>query len=125
MALYLMPDDYRKLGLRCGLEIHQRLDTKKLFCDCSSAQTEEPFTDILRKLRPVAGELGDVDPAAMHEFMRGRHFVYKISHNESCLVELDEEPPHPLNEEALIISLEICKSLNCTMPDEIHVMRKT
>ena len=27
--------DYEKLGLKCGLEIHQQLDTEmKLFCRC-------------------------------------------------------------------------------------------
>jgi Glu-tRNA(Gln) amidotransferase subunit E-like FAD-binding protein len=24
--------DYKKVGFMCGLEIHQQLDTKKLFC---------------------------------------------------------------------------------------------
>ena len=28
--------DYKELGLKSGLEIHQQLDTKKLFCDCPS-----------------------------------------------------------------------------------------
>jgi glutamyl-tRNA(Gln) amidotransferase subunit E len=28
--------NYNKLGFRCGLEIHQQLDTHKLFCDCPS-----------------------------------------------------------------------------------------
>jgi glutamyl-tRNA(Gln) amidotransferase subunit E len=116
--------DYSKI-LRCGIEIHQRLDTKKLFCECSSKQEEESVTSIHRKFRPVPGELGDVDPAALFEFLRGKEFVYRVSPSESCLVECDEEPPHPLNEEALRISLQICKLLKCNIPEEIHVMRKT
>ena len=33
-----MPEkqDYYALGLKCGLEIHQQLNTKKLFCECPS-----------------------------------------------------------------------------------------
>lgn len=117
--------DYEKIGLKCGIEIHQRLDTKKLFCACSSAQKEEATSEISRRLRPVAGELGDVDPAAAFEFLRNREFVYKISPGESCLVEMDCEPPHALNRDALDITLQICKLLRCDVAEEIHVMRKT
>jgi len=117
--------DYKKIGLKCGIEIHQRLDTNKLFCDCLSDQKEEPHGEIKRKLRPVVGELGEYDPAAIYEFFRNRTFIYKMYPNESCLVEADEEPPHSLNEEALKIALQICKIFNCYVPDEIHVMRKT
>ena len=116
--------DYTKI-LKCGIEIHQRLDTKKLFCECPSRQEEESIASVNRKLRPVPGELGDVDPAALFEFLRGKEFVYKISQGESCLVECDEEPPHSLNKEALKIALQICKLLKCRIPEEIHVMRKT
>jgi len=117
--------NYNKLGLRVGIEIHQRLNTKKLFCNCSSLQSEESEKEIKRKIRPVAGELGEIDPAALYEFLRNRTFVYRLYQGETCLVELDEEPPHPLNREALKIGLQICMLLNCTIPDEIHVMRKT
>ncbi|MBI5061254.1 MAG: hypothetical protein HZB67_02990 [Candidatus Aenigmarchaeota archaeon] len=116
---------YAKIGLKAGLEIHQRLDTKKLFCSCSAAQKEEATAAMERRLRPVAGELGDVDPAAQFEFLRNRTFVYKISPNESCLVECDEEPPHRLNRDALNITLQICKLLNCRIAEEVHIMRKT
>jgi glutamyl-tRNA(Gln) amidotransferase subunit E len=35
--------DYGKLGLKCGLEIHQQLDTSKLFCNCPSLlRKDEP-----------------------------------------------------------------------------------
>jgi glutamyl-tRNA(Gln) amidotransferase subunit E len=117
--------DYKKVGLKCGIEIHQRLDTKKLFCDCDSSQKEQPILSIRRRLRPVAGELGDIDPAALYEFIRGKNFIYRYYSNESCLVECDEEPPHEINKEALNIGLQICKMLNCNIPEEIHVMRKT
>lgn len=116
---------YEKIGLRCGLEIHQRLDTKKMFCKCDSGQKEEVVGEIKRKLRVVPSELGEFDPAALFEFLRDKTFVYKISPKETCLVETDEEPPHPLNEDALKIALQICLMLKCKIPDEIHIMRKT
>jgi glutamyl-tRNA(Gln) amidotransferase subunit E len=37
---------------------------------------------------------------------------------------LNDEPPHPLNQEALDIALEIALMLNSNPVDEIHVMRK-
>ena len=117
--------DYKKIGFRCGIEIHQRLNTKKLFCNCDSMQRSESTMEIQRKLRPVASELGGIDPAVEFEFLKNKVFVYKHSPHESCLVEIDEEPPHPINQEALDIGMEIAKMFNCEIPDEIHVMRKT
>jgi len=119
--------DWENVGLKCGVEIHQQLLTKeKLFCKCSAAFCEKkPIKTVVRKLRPVAGEFGDIDPAALYEFVKNKTFHYKVYKNESCLVELDEEPPHPINKEALEIALKIALSLNCTIPDEIEVMRKT
>jgi len=123
--MHLSPD-YDKMGLRCGIEIHQRLDTHKLFCGCSSRLEEEtPVLGVVRKLRAVAGELGEVDRAALHEYLRDRRFLYEVFEGETCLVELDEEPPLPLNEEALDIGLEASLLFSATIPDEVHVMRKT
>ncbi len=117
--------DYKKTGLKIGLEIHQRLDTEKLFCSCSSAQRNEPAGSIVRQLRPVMGETGSVDSAASHEFLRSRTFVYRLYPQETCLVEADEEPPHSLNKDALLIALQMAKLLDADVVDEIHVMRKT
>lgn len=116
--------DYKTLGLMCGIEIHQQLDTHKLFCDCDSAMQDKPDSKIVRKLRAVAGELGQVDAAALHEVLRGKEFHYRIYPNESCGVETDSEPPHGINREALDISLMVSVMLNCEVPDEIHFMRK-
>jgi len=117
--------DYSALGLKCGIEIHQRLDTDKLFCSCSCKQANEPTEQVLRRLRAVAGEVGGIDQAALYEYMRAKSFIYKASPGETCLVELDEEPPHALNNEALNIALQLCKLLDCDVPEELHVMRKT
>jgi len=118
--------DYSKLGLRCGIEIHQQLDTHKLFCECESRiRDDEPDGTITRRIKAVAGELGNVDPAALHELLRDREFVYEFYQDTNCLVELDEEPPHPLNKEALSTVLEASLLLNARPVDEIQVMRKT
>jgi len=119
--------DYKKIGLKAGLEIHLQLNTKhKLFCNCSTEMKEkEPIAIIKRRLHPVASELGEIDSAAQFEYLRNRTFYYQVFKNETCLVELDEEPPHPVNQEALKIGLQIALLFNCDIPNEIHVMRKT
>jgi len=118
--------DYTKIGLKAGIEIHQRLDTKhKLFCQCRPRLSpSQPVMGMERRLRVVAGELGQIDAAAMHEFLSGKKFFYRAYPEESCLVEADEEPPHEMNSEALDMALMVSQMLNCMIPDEIHVMRK-
>lgn len=118
--------DYKKLGLKIGLEIHRQLDTYKLFCACPSLLREDKAdVKIKRFLRPVAGELGEVDVAALHETMKKRCNVYEAYSDTTCLVELDEEPPNPINQEALRSSLEIALLLKARVVDEVQVMRKT
>ncbi len=128
--------DYKKLGLRIGLEIHQQLASQhKLFCRCpiqkkttegrQAASSEEFPIENRRRLRAVVGELGEYDPAALYEFLRGRLFNYKSNSESSCLVELDDDPPREINTEALNTVLQICKLIDCEILDEIYVMRKT
>jgi glutamyl-tRNA(Gln) amidotransferase subunit E len=68
--------------------------------------------------------LGTVDPAAAFEFQRGRGYEYHADNYSTCLVELDEEPPHRLNDEAIDIGMTIALMMNAHPVDEIHVMRK-
>lgn len=119
--------DYGKIGLKCGIEIHQQLDTEhKLFCSCQAKLSgSKPDSEIVRKLRAVAGELGEIDVAALTEFLKGREFVYRAYPEETCLVESDEEPPHSLNPESLNVALTAAELLKCEVPEEIHTMRKT
>jgi len=119
-------NSFSDLGLKCGIEIHQQLDTQhKLFCKCKARFSEsKPVKEVVRKLRAVAGETGEIDVAALGEVEKGMEFVYMVYPEESCLVELDEEPPHPINEEALDIALTIANLLECDVPEEIQVMRK-
>jgi len=119
--------DYMQIGLKVGLEIHQQLDTStKLFCHCKPELfKEEPEITFLRRLRPTQSELGQIDPAAYFEFQKGVKILYEANSQTSCLVEMDEEPPHPLNTEAVEIALTVALMMNATPVDEIHVMRKT
>jgi len=121
-----METDYPKLGFKCGLEIHQQLEGKKLFCSCPTVNSDaEPDVKFERRLRAVAGETGEVDAAAKHEMQKGKRFIYEGDSNDTCLVEYDEEPPHELNKEALETALKISLLLNAKIVDEIQIMRKT
>ena len=115
-----------EVGLKVGLEIHCQLDTaNKLFCKCPTRLSDKPPTlTFIRRLRPTQSELGQVDPAAMFEFQKGRAILYETDAETSCLVEMDEEPPHDLNSEAVDVGLAISMMLNSKPVDEIHVMRK-
>lgn len=119
--------DYAKVGLKVGLEIHQQLNAKtKLFCSCPPELfKEEPEITFLRRLRPTQSELGQIDPAAYFEFQKGVKILYEANKTSACLVEMDEEPPHPINLEAVEIVLTVSLMMNTAPVDEVHVMRKT
>ncbi|MDR3205968.1 MAG: Glu-tRNA(Gln) amidotransferase subunit GatE, partial [Candidatus Methanoplasma sp.] len=110
--------------MKCGIEIHQQLETGKLFCSCGSALCETGKGAYFRKLRPTTGETGEIDRAALVQFKRGMGFRYQCCDGVSCLVELDEEPPHPVNESALETALTYACMLNADIIDEIQFMRK-
>ena len=117
--------DYGKIGLTVGLEIHQQLATRhKLFCPCPAELSDEEHDEFERRLRPTRSELGEVDVAALFEWRKGRVYEYEAPVNHSCLVEADEEPPHPINREAVVIAMAIAKALGSWIVDEVHVMRK-
>lgn len=118
--------DYEKLGFKSGLEIHQQLDTGKLFCGCPGVlRKDEPDLIVERKLHAVAGETGEVDIAAKKEAEKEKEFFYECYHENVCLVDLDEEPPHEINEEALRTALQISLLLNAKIIPITQIMRKT
>ncbi|HDR72455.1 MAG TPA: Glu-tRNA(Gln) amidotransferase subunit GatE [Methanoculleus sp.] len=118
--------DFEQLGLKAGIEIHQQLNTKeKLFCRCPTRlrDFEERTGEFFRYLRATESEMGEIDRAAEEEMKVMRRFTY-ATYDTTCLVENDEEPPAPLNAEALSIALTIAKMTGMTPVDQVHVMRK-
>ncbi|MEM3404018.1 MAG: Glu-tRNA(Gln) amidotransferase subunit GatE [Nitrososphaeria archaeon] len=116
---------YDKVELKTGLEIHQQLDVgTKLFCDCPTIETDVAHTKILRRLRPTQSELGQIDPAALYEFKKKKFNVYLYNQTSACLVECDEEPPHPINMNAVKAAITVALALDSKVVRELHVMRK-
>ena len=110
--------------VKVGLEIHQQLDTRKLFCDCPSTLVEDEGATFLRRLRPTQSELGEIDRAALAQAERGLRFRYQSPASASCLVDADEEPPHRANPEAIEVILTVAALLDAKPIDEVHFMRK-
>jgi len=124
---FVVAVDYKSLGLKVGLEIHIQLNTRrKLFCHCPPVlRDDEPHFRLERRLHVSVSELGAVDPAVSWEVRKRRKYVYEGYRDTTCLVELDEEPPHMPDEEALVTAVAVAKMFNAKLFDEIHVMRKT
>ena len=116
-----MSEDYEMM---CGIEIHQQLDTKKLFCSCDSHLCDDGEGAYFRRLRPTTSEMGEVDRAALAQFQRHSGYRYQCCRGTTCLVELDEEPPHDVNPDAMEIALTFSEMLGANIIDEIHFMRK-
>ncbi|MEM4258213.1 MAG: Glu-tRNA(Gln) amidotransferase subunit GatE [Candidatus Thermoplasmatota archaeon] len=125
---YHLDDDayFKHLGLQCGLEIHQQLNTdKKLFCRChATLRRDKPDSLILRHMRPTLSELGEYDGTALMEFKTKKNVIYQLYHDTVCTYEMDDTPPFHLNPHALDIALEIALLLNYSIVDELHISRK-
>ena len=118
--------DYGKVGLKAGIEIHQQLNTPhKLFCNCPTRlrKFDEHDKEFFRYLRATESELGEIDAAAKEEMKHERMFCY-YGYDTTCLVEYDEEPPAPLNPEALELACIIARLFGMTPIEQIHTMRK-
>ena len=118
--------DYKAIGLRSGLEIHQQIDTeKKLFCRCPVLPYSDVYdAQILRHMRPTLSELGEYDGTALMEFKTRKNITYQINSDTICTYEMDDNPPFELNPQALDIALEITMLLNCKLVSEAHILRK-
>ncbi len=118
--------EFEIVEMKSGIEIHQQLNTNKLFCNCPSVlRQDEPNFKVKRKLHLVAGEGGVVDEAAKHEATMNKTFVYEGYKENTCLVELDEEPPHEINKYAVKTGIQMALMLNCEILPLTQIMRKT
>lgn len=123
--------DPESLGFMCGIEVHQQLATGKLHSrqpgelhDITIETLPEDWQRYYRKLRSSSGEGGAVDVAARFEARRNRSFVYCQAPNAG-LIELDEQPPLPHDEDALEISLTVSGMLGAHPVPLLQTMRKT
>lgn len=118
--------DLEQCGLKIGLEIHQQVGKRKLFCGCP-AQIVERAPDLVvgRKLRASAGETGAIDVAAQAEAAKQKLYSYHAYHGATCLVELDEEPPHPADTEVIRTGAMVAKACGSTILPTMQFMRKT
>ena len=123
--------DPEQLGFMCGLEVHQQLATGKLHSresgelyDITIDTLPDDWPTYERRLRASRGEGGVVDVAARFESKRNRSFVYAQSPNAG-LIELDEQPPLALDEDALGITLTVSALLDAKPVSLIQTMRKT
>ena len=118
--------DYQDIKLVAGLEIHQQLNTGKLFskAPCKIVPNEELNKFIIRKLRFSKAEDGSVDKAAMHAFKQQNTYKYLYNDEIATLVDLDEEPPEYPNTQALYTAIQVGQMLNLQFIDTITFMRK-
>jgi len=112
--------------MRCGLELHVQVNSSKLFCrcPCQDDTLDKPDYVIKRKLHAVKGETGKVDIAAKKEGEKNKVIKYNCYYENTCLVDIDEEPPREIDELALKTGLEIAVILNMKPVDELQIMRK-
>ena len=119
-------EDYKTIGFKSGLEIHQQLFTeKKLFCRCPAGKYSKEYdAEILRHMRPTLSEMGVYDGTALMEFKTKKNIIYHIKRETVCTYEMDDTPPFLINEDALDIAIGIGMLYNCNIVDELHIARK-
>ncbi|MBN1540457.1 MAG: Glu-tRNA(Gln) amidotransferase subunit GatE [Candidatus Thermoplasmatota archaeon] len=118
--------DFRALGFKCGLEIHQQLlSDRKLFCRCPPVyRNDPPHYEIVRHMRPTLSEMGTYDGTALMEFKTKKNVTYQFFRDTTCSYEIDDTPPFEMDPRALEISMVIARAMECSLVDEVHVSRK-
>ncbi|MGC8574441.1 MAG: Glu-tRNA(Gln) amidotransferase subunit GatE [Thermoplasmata archaeon] len=116
-------NEEKNKNIKIGLEIHFQVKGRKLFCSCEGEESDNYRGKIVRRLRASAGEFSNTDLAAIQEERKRNEFEYLITDN-SCLVEMDEEPPHSPSQDAISGAFIVSFILGCTPVDNIDFMRK-
>ncbi len=122
------PEDYKRIGFKSGLEVHQQIKTKKkLFCRCPAGifhDSNDYHAEIIRHMRPTLSEMGEYDGTALMEFKTRKDITYRIHNQTTCTYEIDDTPPFPINREALEYALEISLLSKLNIVGEVHITRK-
>lgn len=120
--------DYKRIGFKSGLEVHQQLLTEsKLFCRCPAGiyhDDDDYNAEVIRHMRPTLSELGVYDGTALMEFKTKKNIWYRINNKTACTYEVDDTPPFPIDREALEIALRISIMCKLNIVGEVHITRK-
>ena len=120
--------DWKRIGFKSGLEVHQQLKTdEKLFCRCPAGiyHGDNDFDgEIIRHMRPTLSEMGEYDGTALMEFKTKKEIIYRLNNSTACTYEIDDTPPFKINEQALQYALEISLLSNLNIVGEVHITRK-
>ena len=120
--------DYKRIGFKSGLEVHQQLKTKsKLFCRCPAGvyHSDDDFdAEVIRHMRPTLSELGEYDGTALMEFKTRKNITYRLNNHSACTYEVDDTPPFHIDPEALGIAIEISLLSKLNIVGEVHITRK-
>lgn len=114
------------MKIKCGFEWHIQMDAGKLFCRCGSEIKENKnYREIKRVMRPSFGEAGKIDVSAEFEGLKTKKITYKFFEDTDCLVDIDEEPPHEIDREALSTGINMTYALDAYLLKNLVFMRKT
>jgi glutamyl-tRNA(Gln) amidotransferase subunit E len=121
-------NDYKRIGFKSGLEVHQQLLTRsKLFCRCPAGiyhDHDDYDAEVIRHMRPTLSEMGVYDGTALMEFKTRKEITYRINNRSACTYEVDDTPPFPIDEEALEIAIRIALAARMNIVGEVHITRK-
>jgi len=121
-------NDYKRIGFKSGLEVHQQLKTRsKLFCRCPAGiyhDHDDYDAEVIRHMRPTLSEMGVYDGTALMEFKTRKEITYRINNRSACTYEVDDTPPFPIDQEALEIAIRIALAARMNIVGEVHITRK-